>query len=142
MKRKQKQKVRMITHPKQKCNLLGKIFSIFFSKNFFKFFFVEKTHQNQHFSKKFQFSSKDLIVNFWDFEFVFGAKVIYFSWRIQIRRNFWRALEDDQKSGKLAIFSWFPELSARAKIFADLNSPWKIDDFCTKNEFKILKTRN
>ena len=32
-----------------------------------------------------------LKTNFWDFEFVFGAKVIYFSWRIQIRKTFWRA---------------------------------------------------
>ena len=33
--------------------------------------------------------------------------------------------------------------SARAPIFfSDLDSPQKIDDFCTKNELKIFKTRN
>ena len=64
----------------------------------------------------------NLIASFYFFEFIFGAKVIYFSWRFQIWRNFWCARTSARaacawrwpKSGKLAIFSWFTELSARA----------------------------
>ena len=49
---------------------------------------IDKIHE---FSKFFEFSNKNLIINFWAFTFVYGAKVIYFSWRIQIREKIWRA---------------------------------------------------
>ena len=88
-----------------------------------------------------------LKASFWDFEFVFGAKVIYFFQRIRIHRNFWRAqkiLAFEQKIMKNAIFVLFVARSARARqiFFWDLNSPNPEDEFCTLNESKIVKIDN
>ena len=55
--------IKMITHPKQKSNVSRKNFFEIFSKKNFNFFFA-KIPPKSSFSKNFQFSSKDLIVNF------------------------------------------------------------------------------
>ena len=100
--------------------------------------------------------------NFKDFAFVFGAKRIYFFWRIHIWRNFWRARTSAhaarqttlgiqpkaaQKLWKSRFFTFWSALSARTSgrnsfLFSESNSLNIIDDFCTLNESKILKTHN
>ena len=77
--------------------------------------------------------NEDLIASFWDNQFVFGAKVIYFSWRFQIRKKIWRARTSARSARaqklkidrKFAIFPYFESClnarsargSARAPIF-------------------------
>ena len=129
------------------------IFSIFESKNPKKKsnFFLKKI-----FRRQFWFSI--LKVSFKDFEFVFGAKLIYFFQRIRIHRNFWRARTSARalrvensgiwaKNHQKCHFRHFcSALSARASadapIFAALNSPNAGDEFCTLNESKIVKIDN
>ena len=101
----------------------------------------------------------NLKTNFKDFEFVFGAKVIYFFQRIRIHRNFWRARTSARaaraensgiwaKNHQKCHFRHFcSALSARASarapnFFSDLNSPNPGDEFCTLNESKIVKIDN
>ena len=82
------------------------IFSIFesknpkkkISKNFFWNFF------KNFFRRQFWFSI--LKASFKDFEFVFGAKLIYFFWRKHIWRNFCRAKQHWWFSQKLAQKRW------------------------------------
>ena len=95
-----------------------------------------------------------LKTNFWDFEFVFGAKVIYFFHWFQIWRNFWRAhifpafeLKIAKNSEKMSFCQLWSALSARGSaraqnLFSNLNSPNPGDNFCTFNHKKMLKIEN
>ena len=92
------------------------------------------------------------------FGFIQSAKFIFRFRRIQIWKNIWRArtsarAERARKSKKMLFLMIFcsntgnfcaPSArgSARApEISINSNSLKKIDDFCTKNECKIVKTR-
>ena len=100
-----------------------------------------------------------LKTNFWDFEFVFGAKVIYFFHWFQIWRNFWRARTSARaarayissiwakNSEKMSFCQLWSALSARGSaraqnLFSYLNSPNPGDNFCTFNHKKMLKIEN
>ena len=86
--------------------------------------------KNHHFWKNLHFSIKDLIVNVWNNFFVFGVKMIYFSWTIRFF-TMPRALSHviSQTLGECQIFFKFV-------LFI------KIDDFDTKSEVKIFKRHN
>ena len=53
-----------------------------------------------------------------------------------------RALEYGSKSEKWLFFHESQNFPRAPEISSDLKSAWKIDDFCTKNEFKKVKIRN
>ena len=107
--------------------------------------------------------NQNLITSFKDFHFVFGAKVIYFLWRIQIWKKIWRARtsaratrqttlgirpKTSSKTMKIMIFHFLKRIERAHKrahlkvFFLESNSLNIIDDFCTLNESKILTIHN
>ena len=82
---------------------------------FFAKIFSKKIFFQNFFEKNFKFFFQRqlwfglLKTSFKDFEFVFGAKVIYFSHWIQIWRNFWRA----RTSARAAEWNKFPPSRAK-----------------------------
>ena len=112
-----------------------------FSKNddFSKFF------EKSSFLENSQFSIKNLIVNFWDNQFVFGAKVIYCVWTIQIwKKKKWRARTSARAT---RVWTWprmrendnfeviLQLLGARAEIFFKFG-------FSIKNRWLLQQKRS
>ena len=135
-----------------------------------KIYFLEKNRNvrkfrlfwsKSRFFENHQFSTKKLIMSFWDFFTIQGAKMFFsISWIKKFNIS-WNArtsarttsLWKFEKSPKIAFFGHFwgqaPKFlcvqsarkCARAKFFVELNSLINLDYFCTVNRCIISKTR-
>ena len=117
-------------------NLPFSNFSIFFKKN-------SKKNFSKFFRKNFRIFFERYLwfgllkTSFKDFEFVFGAKVIYFSHWIQIWRNFWRA----RTSARAAEWKNSLHLEQKMNLNNVILTYWYFQQlhFYSKQLFYVLK---
>ena len=87
--------------------------------------------------------NEDLIASFWDNQFVFGAKVIYFSQRIRIWKKIWRArlkFVDFSKKWRFFTFSALFKRAQRARKYTRAKIFFRFE-FSVKNRWLLHQKR-